>query len=447
MARPTKPFFAPWLGKHITGLCLLPNGRWRINATGERFRAENERQAVAMFFRKTGQPAPGQILVGETMGTPTKGKTTWDHAAMGRSVAEQRASGVRFAWTADATDLNAGVWVPEELLWRWMAKQLHDRPEHAARMTGMTSLASLADLPAHVRPLKLDFLLQLYCTHADVQPASKRDARKTFEDFQAITKAVTLAELTTATLTAYRDAIRSRVKSPATMQAYFGRVKCIVAFAKTEGQNAAQIDAVISRMAVLKAPRDKRVHAPTPINAAQFQALQDTAAKEFPNWHGRLLLMLNLCLHLDEALDLEWSDFDLAKGTFCTRRNKRGRVIRAATLWKETLAMLSSIRRTGSPYLLVSTHGTRFNARGQWKTWNKLRIAAGCPEVQMDDIRDGAYSAACAAPGVDEKFARLLAGHRSHGLQDTYVERNPALVKSACDAVHAVYFGNSQESS
>jgi hypothetical protein len=57
----------------------------------------------------------------------------------------------------------------------------------------------------------------------------------------------------------------------------------------------------------------------------------------------------------------------------------------------------------------------------------------------MDDIRDGGYSAACAASGVDEKFARLLAGHRSHGLQDNYVSRNPAIVKPACDAVYSVY--------
>lgn len=441
MARPTKPFFAPWLEKHITGLCQLPDGRWRINATGERFRAENDREAVAMFFQKTDQPSPGQIFIGETVGTSTQGKTTWDGAVLKRSSAEQRATGVRFSWTSDGTKLNAGVWVPQELLYRWMAKELLKRPEHCARMTGIKALTSLADLPAPVPPLKLKALLQLYCKHADVQRASMRDARKTFEDFLTITKAVTLADLTTETLAAYRDLIRSRVKSPGTMQAYFGRVKWIIAFAKSEGENAAQIDAALSRMAVLKALRDKRVHVPTPISAVQFRALQEAAAKEYPQWQARLLLMLNLCLHFDEALDLEWGDFDLEKGTFCTRRNKRGRVIRAATLWKETLALLSSIRPTGSPYLFVSARGTRFNARGQWKTWHKLRNAAGYPAVQMDDIRDGAYSAACAAPGVDEKFARLLAGHRSHGLQDTYVARNPALVKSACDAVYAAYFG------
>jgi hypothetical protein len=55
------------------------------------------------------------------------------------------------------------------------------------------------------------------------------------------------------------------------------------------------------------------------------------------------------------------------------------------------------------------------------------------------EIRDGAYTAACQAPGVEEKWARLLAGHRSHGLQDSYVMRNPAIVRPACEAVYAAY--------
>ena len=310
-------------------------------------------------------------------------------------------------------------------------------------MTGIPALGCLPPDAFPVPSLKLAALLELYRAHAEVQPGSRRDAVKTFEDFMAVTGARTLADLTTEVLTHYRDRIRARVNSPATVQAYFGRVKWIIAFAKTEGQDASQIDAALSRMAVLKAPKDRRVHQPTPISRDDFHALLATAEKSFPGWHLRLLLMLNLCLHLDEALDLEWDDFDLKHGTFCTRRNKRGRVIRAATLWPETQKALVKLRRTGSRYLCVSSHGTRFNARGQWKTWNKLREAAGCRDAKMDDIRDGAYSAACAAPGVDEKFARLLAGHRSHGLQDSYVARSPAIVKPACDAVHDAFFSAS----
>lgn len=441
MARPTKPFFAPWLGKHITGLCRQPDGRWRIVATGERFREPDERRAVEHFLAQTGQANPGQILVGEAVGEQAPGaKPTWDEEAMGRSLAEQRATGVRFAWTVEGNTMQAGVWVPEDLLWRWFTEQLATRPAYVARKTGVTALAALPDHAVPRPSLKLEALLDLYKAHADVLDGSKRDAVKTFEDFMAITGARTLADLTTPVLNNYRDVIKARVSSPGTVQAYFGRVKWLIAFAKTEGKDPVQIDAALSRMAVLKAPRDRRVHQPTPISPGDFQALYKTAAEVYPDWQPRLLIMLNLCLHFDEALELQWDDINLDAGTFCTRRNKRGRVIRAAMLWPETLAILQKIPRTGSPYIFVSAHGTRFNARGQWKTWNKLRVAAGCPQVQMDDIRDGAYTAACQAPGVDEKFARLLAGHRSHGFQDNYVLRYPAIVKPASDAAYAKYF-------
>jgi hypothetical protein len=107
----------------------------------------------------------------------------------------------------------------------------------------------------------------------------------------------------------------------------------------------------------------------------------------------------------------------------------------------ETLKALEGVKRTGSKYTFVSARGTRFNARGQWKPQEKLRTAANVPDVQLDDIRDDSYSAACSAPGVDERFARLLAGHRAHGYQDRCVKRHPAIVRPACDAVRAHYFG------
>ena len=111
--------------------------------------------------------------------------------------------------------------------------------------------------------LKLADLLSAYREHADVQAGSRRDTIKTFEDFVAITGAKTLDDLTTETLCRYRDAIKARVSSPATIGAYYGRVKWVIAFGKSEGLDAVQIGATLSRMAVLKAPRDRRVHQPS----------------------------------------------------------------------------------------------------------------------------------------------------------------------------------------
>lgn len=413
MGRRTKPHRQSWDDKSVDGLYKCPDGRWRCWVKGKdtKFTEPDERRAIARFRQLTGQPE--QVIV------PIQPKRIRDLADMAK------AGGTHGLIEGD--------------LWAYVREELLDRPAWVAKMVGIPELANLAHMDLPKPPLKLNALLEIYQTHADVKADTKREAGKTFEDFMAITGAKTLADLTTETLSLYRDTIKQRVSSPGTIQAYFGRVKWIIAFAKTEGQDAAQIDAALSRMAVLKAPKDKRVHQPTPVSREAFHKLYTTAAMSFPDWQPRLLVMLNLCLHFDEALDLEWTDFDLDAGTFCTKRNKRGRVIRAATLWPETIAMLRAIPHTGSPFVFVSTHGTRFNAKGQWKTWHKLRQAAGCPNAQMDDVRDGAYSAACAAPGVDEKYARLMAGHRSHGLQDNYVARNPAIVKSACDAVYQTY--------
>jgi hypothetical protein len=59
-------------------------------------------------------------------------------------------------------------------------------------------------------------------------------------------------------------------------------------------------------------------------------------------------------------------------------------------------------------------------------------------KVQYGHIRDGAYSACCAA-GVALALCRALAGHQLDGETDHYVARNPKMVGPACNAVHAAY--------
>jgi hypothetical protein len=56
-------------------------------------------------------------------------------------------------------------------------------------------------------------------------------------------------------------------------------------------------------------------------------------------------------------------------------------------------------------------------------------------------MKDGAYTVASSAEGVEEKFSRMLAGHAFGGSKDNYVARKPKDVKPACDAVYAHYFG------
>ena len=84
MARPSKPFFAPWLDQQKTGLGRVPDGRWRIVATGERLCEPDERKAVERYLKQTGQAEHRQAFVEETMGTQRDGQQPqWDHEAMG----------------------------------------------------------------------------------------------------------------------------------------------------------------------------------------------------------------------------------------------------------------------------------------------------------------------------------------------------------------------------
>jgi len=424
-------------GHEIHGLYKRPDGRWSIVGTNIIYTEHDENRAVQKFrdWQAKNQNTTVDIPLG-TIADPIISDPNEPPVVM-TEFASVFVGALDDNISPDGNALTQKI--SEAKFWALVRDYLINKPEYVARMTGIPEVAGLRHLPIPKAPIKLSKILDIYKAHADVKPDSKREAGNTFDTFVKITGAETLADLTTETLTTYRDAIKAKVKSPGTIAAYFGRIKWIIKFAKSEGEDAVQIDDALSRMAILKAPKDKRVHQPTPISRENFHAIYSTAAEQYPDWTPRLLVMLNCCLHFDEALDIEWSDFDFKANTFCTQRNKRGRVIRAATLWPETVEALQAIKRTGRSYVFVSTHGDRFNAKGQWKTWEKIRKAAGCPEVQMDDIRDGAYSAACTAPGVDEKYARLLAGHRSHGLQDNYVARNPAIVKPASDAVLAAY--------
>ena len=50
LRRPRRPYQTSW-GEVVAGLAQDSNGRWRVVATGERFREQDERLAVLRFRR------------------------------------------------------------------------------------------------------------------------------------------------------------------------------------------------------------------------------------------------------------------------------------------------------------------------------------------------------------------------------------------------------------
>jgi len=451
-------------GEIFQGLKKDPkSNRWRISQTEERFTEPDERLAIQRFLRVVNALTPAATVKIEgdfTPSTPAQVPTTFTINGRAVDFEDAKLLDIMKAISKDAygdnnisplqkrfrdklknTEINASNDIAAHAFWEWLKNLLIDQPDYIAKMTGVAEIAGLKNFAIPKKALRLDAILQTYKSHANGKPESKRLAENTFNEFIDITTACTLTDLTVENLKLYRETIKSRLRSPGSVAAYFGRIKNIIRFGKSEGLDPVQIDKTVSMLAILKAPQDNRTLKPSPISPDDFKAIMDVCNNSYAEWTPRLLVMLNCCLHFGEAMEVQWGDFDLGKRTFCSKRNKRGKVIRAATLWAETIAALNTVKRTNSPYVFVSQWGSSFNPKGQWKTWEKIRIQAKLPHLKMDDFRDGAYTAACNAIGVDEKLARLLAGHRSHGLQDNYVERNPAIVEPACDAVYMNYFG------
>ena len=419
----------------IVGLCALGNGRWRITLEGphkgRRFNERDERLAVQKFRSIIGQ-APTVAL---PVASVSVEELTGEAASHGRDV---------FAASLDSAIDEAGnvaftQRVDEARMWEWARGQIIADSANAAKRLGLPGIASLDFSAAPAPSLSLQFILDTYLAKSPAKDKSKREAANTFKRMMAYTKAKTLKDLTTDALKAWRDDVERSVDSPGTKVAYYGRVKTIIGFGLREALDAQQIGAALDRAKVLwTADRPRQVD-PRPITREAFHTLLGAGDGSWRPW---LLLGLNLCMHMDEVCELKWSEFDLAAATYTSIRGKTAerRIPRAATLWPETVKALKAVPRRGeSPYVFVSSHGTRYNRNTRGNDFAELRDAAGLPAVTFDSLRDGAYTAACQAPGVDDKWARLLAGHKAPGLQDSYVLRNPKIVRPACDAVYTAY--------
>jgi len=162
---------------------------------------------------------------------------------------------------------------PTNAFWNTLRELLIERPKFVAEMVGIPQLASLADFPMPKQSLKLSAILESYQKHNHSGKGTKQQASNIFNDFLEHTTAKTLADLTTEKLIAYRVHIHATVNSPSTVGAYFGRIKNIIRFAKSEGLDNQQLDSCLSLLSVLKAPKDERILQPSPINRNDFHAI------------------------------------------------------------------------------------------------------------------------------------------------------------------------------
>ncbi|HEX3358716.1 MAG TPA: tyrosine-type recombinase/integrase [Tepidisphaeraceae bacterium] len=432
--RPKKPYQTSW-GEVVVGLTKCGDGRWRIVETEERFTEHDERRAIARFKRWQDSRAADQVLISVP------------------STAFPDKQSFRQAWEGDVHLIPAygdqparlEVQLPERVLWPWFHEQLTVRLGWVAEKVGMPELAGLARFDLPKPPIPVGKVRAGYQNHSTATKFAKQQALKSFNTLVEFSGAKTLDDLTDEKLLAFRKHIvkDSGMKSSGTITGFFSRIRSVIRIAGRE-LDAVQIDAFLSRCkAKLYSPPNNVVDDPRPISRTNFQKLLNGVDQtDVPQmWRAMLLMGLNAAMYMEDLCGLEWKSLDLEQGTYIARRKKRGRCLRVAMLWPETIAALGAVPRRGnSPYVFTSAHGTRYNKNCKINDFKDYREKIGVVDVTFSHVRDGAYTSAVHALGVDAKFAELLAGHKT-GMKDKYVLRTPWIVKPATDAIYAAYFG------
>lgn len=435
--RKNKHYVTTW-GETIVGLYRAPDGRWRHWVTnpdtGERkekkFTEPDEKRAISRF-RAVDQPL--------TVDVPQTFRPT-PLAREPVAIVDHSDGHAQLArLPQDAVQVGEIV-VERDPYWATVRIALCKTPAYVAAMTGVEEVARLEHLPKKQPALTLTEILKTYMEANSSSDRTKKVAKGMFEHFMAYTKAKTVADLTTASLLAFRNHIESSktVKSVGSRRQIYGKIKTVLSFGKREGLDPVQIDAVLQRCDVLRALGKKSHPTPSPMSREHFHQLRVHADAK---WRAMLLVQLNLCLSTGEVGGLQWAHLDLDRGIYATYRAKTmvKRIPRAAVLWPETIAALKEMPRKVDTVFL-SSHATRFSAAALANGFARLRKAANLPTtVQMNQIRDAAYTAAIADPASSENAARVLAGHRAPGQQDHYVLRSPEITKPACDAVYKAF--------
>jgi hypothetical protein len=217
MGRPQKPYKCSWPGPDgrpelVPGLYKCPDGRWRINATGQKFTEPDERRAVQRF-------RDWQASKLETVAIPGGAIISGD----------------------DAPDAVATSAVAADTYWARVREDLIERPELVAKMTGIPEVSGLRHLPLPKAGLKLSAIIDNYRTHNPSTGKAKNEAVKPLEKLIAQAEAKTLDDLTTDRLLAFKARIEKTIPGPATRRAYYSRIRSVIGFGLKTGMDSEQI--------------------------------------------------------------------------------------------------------------------------------------------------------------------------------------------------------------
>jgi integrase len=447
--------YHPRSGPPVVGLFKLSDGRWRASGPEKyTFSEPDEQLAIARFLGwKNGQGTP-------TITIPTASAPLDDRRAIQAAIKalgqpderhqdirgniappdlhQQATTATRHTITVkivgDRIEFHQNDPVQEAAFWAVVRREIVTRPQYVAKMTGIEQIGYLSDLkPPETLPT-FEELETLWTGKANVLPEEKRKVLADWKRFVRDASITSLKDITPPTVLAYRSKVYGMDLSAKRQQHLFNRARRIISFAKSNAIAMDACTAALDAMGLLT-PDDTTVSInPSPIEPKDFNALMKVAKGDD---RAMLLLMLNAALHTQECLDLTW---DNIKGNvLIAHRKKKGKFLRIATLWPETVAALAKVEKKGEHIFYAKQNGMPLKIAGAGRRFRILRKRAKVPHVEADQIRDGAATAAAAA-NCNDRLINLLLGHRNPGMRDIYAKRNPELVRPACDAVYAVYF-------
>jgi integrase len=443
-------------GSYVHGLARRPSdGRWRIIATGYTFTEPDPQLAVHKFYAMTARQKretveipfaaastpqeiadvirhhikPGEMKQPESLRDlfeqyfPEEARTLETGAPLFLKV---QADG-RYEFHQNPVDADA--------FYPWLRRFILDNKKMIAERTGLAEIAYLTDLrPPEPEPT-FDEIEKNWETHTTTDGEERRKVLADWRRFVDDTGVKTISEITDPVCRDYMTAVRKAGLSGKRQQHLFNRARRMLRFAAQNGMGKAACKRALESMELLK-PGDVVISInPKPIDPADFQKL---LAKAEGDDRAMLLLTLNAALHLKETADLNWSD--IRDGCLVARRKKKGKFLRLAVLWPETLAALAKVPRKGDR-IFYGQSGEPITVSGAGKRFRAIRKAAGLSDdVTSDTLRDGA-STAVAEANVSDTLHSLYMGHRAPGMRDVYAARNPKMVQPACDAVYRKYFG------
>ena len=413
-------------GTRYEGLSRRANGRWRITGSGEEFREPDERLAIAKFRQWQQQQqgaAPFRVDIARAPNTAT---AVADAMAVHRAAT---APGVqRITMQGDdlifSTDFPAEM---EDALWSRVRQEIITRPKWVAERTGIEEIGYLDKIKPSRPSATLEALGKLHADKPGLS-ANERTRSKTYwGEFTAAVGVTTADDIDHDRVIMFEKWLNQQNLSPKSQKHRISMVRRVLGYALKRGEKVRDaLDA-----AALLAAKESMPLNPSPIEPDAFWAIRDAAGKAGDTQFQVLMLTaLNLCLHPSEAAAIRWTDLDLDRGEFSSRRRKT-KVVRIGVLWPETIAGLRGL--TNDHDNVFRSIRSALNSNMICASWRTYRSAAGLPEsVKFDSIRDAAFTIACRDTSFDT--ARLLAGHRA-GMADHYVARRPQMVAAACTAV------------